>query len=84
MSSTDFVRGDANGDGELNIADAVAALGQLFLGDPASPTCPEALDANDDGALDLSDPVSVLEFLFLGRAALPAPFPEPGPCPVTE
>src|SRR5262249_15325626 len=43
-----FIRGDSNGDDIVNISDAQATLGYLFLGSgPVS--CLDAADANDDG-----------------------------------
>jgi len=74
---TPFLRGDANGDGLLNVSDPIAHLERLFAaGEPAP--CGDAADANDDGRLDLSDALYTLGFLFLGRPAPPEPFPDPG------
>ncbi|MGE3166556.1 MAG: dockerin type I repeat-containing protein [Planctomycetota bacterium] len=71
ISDPSFRRGDCNGDGALNIADAVAALGILFPPAGCTPgvTCPEAVcadgcDANDDGAFNIADAVALLGFLF--------------------
>ena len=60
-----FVRGDANGDLELDISDGIFTLSYLFLGGE-SPECDDAADTNDDGAVDISDAVNLLNFLFLG------------------
>ena len=68
----DFVRGDANGDGEVNLSDAISTLEYLFLGGKA-PGCLDAADSDDDGALNITDPVSLLGWLFLGSAAPPPP-----------
>ena len=70
-----FRRGDCNGDGSLNISDAVASLLSLF-GGGAPPNCQDACDANDDGTLDVSDPVTLLGMLFSGFGDLPAPGPQ--------
>ena len=69
-----FLRGDASGDEVLNLTDAIAALGVLFLGG-SDRDCPDALDSNDDGELNITDPVYLLSFLFLGGPPPPAPFP---------
>jgi len=69
-----FLRGDANGDGGVDIADAIFGLGYLFLGD-AKPACMDAADTNDTGKFDLSDPISILGWAFSGSAAPPAPGP---------
>ena len=75
-----FIRGDANGDGAVDIADPVATLGFLFLGD-ATPGCLEAANANDEGDIDISDAVHTLNYLFLGGEPIPPPFPEEGADP---
>jgi hypothetical protein len=78
-----FIRGDANGDGRIDLSDPVATLGRLFLGGEELP-CAEAADSNDDGRLDLSDPIRSLGFLFLGDVAPPAPFPACGEDPTAD
>ncbi len=60
-----FVRGDGNGDGKVDLADAIAVLAYLFAGGPEG-GCRDAADANDDGRRDLSDAVRVLLYLFKG------------------
>jgi hypothetical protein len=68
-----FRRGDANGDGNVDISDPTFILDFLFRGGQ-TPLCKDAADGNDDELLDISDPIFVLSFLFLGGAAPPAPF----------
>jgi len=72
-----FVRGDATGEGNVDISDAVAILNFLFLGGSVR-CCDDALDANDDGAIDIGDPVFTLNFLFIGGAKIPPPYPLAG------
>jgi len=67
-----YLRGDCNTDGDLNVADAVFLLANLFAGGPIS-TCVDGCDSNDDGLLDIADAVFELAFLFSGGAAPPAP-----------
>ena len=67
-----FRRGDADGDGTINITDGIFLLNHLFLGG-AEPPCPDAADANDQGALNITSAVYVLNYLFLGGPAPPAP-----------
>ena len=69
-----FRRGEANGDGRVDISDAIFILDWLFLGGPAPP-CEKAADADDSGAHNLSDAVSIASWLFLGGSSLPAPGP---------
>jgi hypothetical protein len=77
-----FVRGDANGDTNVNIADAVFVLGYLFA-HGKTPACPDAADVNDDGKLDISDAVKCLGFLFSGQI-IPAPSPGCGADPTSD
>jgi hypothetical protein len=69
-----FLRGDADGDGQLAITDPIAVLSRLFLGGEALP-CDDAADSNDDGEVNLSDPITTLDRLFLGGEVLPPPGP---------
>ena len=70
----EFIRGNADGQGGLNLTDGIFLFNFLFLGGPP-PTCREAADANNDGELNLTDGIVVLNFQFLGGSE-PAP---PGP-----
>ena len=67
-----FLRGDCNGDGRVDISDAVATLEGLFLGARPIP-CEDACDANDDGGVDIADPVATLGALFFGQGEIPSP-----------
>ncbi len=78
-----FLRGDANGDGGVDISDAVVTLLFLF-GDIGSIPCLDAGDANDDGSIDISDAVRILGSLFSTNKGLPPPFPLPGLDPTPD
>jgi hypothetical protein len=78
-----FVRGDANGDGVVNISDPVFHLNALFIGGPPIP-CDDAADANDDGLLNISDAIATLQFLFQGTITLQPPNPDPGVDPTPD
>ena len=69
-----FRRGDADGNGILELTDAVRILNFLFSGGEA-PGCLDAGDADDNGRLELTDAINDLGFLFLGNAPPPAPGP---------
>ena len=69
----DFLRGDSNGDRQIDITDVISVLGFLFQG-ASAPWCSDAADANDDGEIDISDAVRILVWLFLRDGELPAPF----------
>lgn len=60
-----YVSGDANGDGEIDIADVVYLINYLFLGGSA-PEPWQAGDANGDGAVDIADVVYLINYLFIG------------------
>jgi hypothetical protein len=77
---TQFVRGNANGDLKVDIADAIWMLNDLFLGGPTT-TCKDAADANGDGSLSISDPIFLFDFQFLGGEPPPAPYPGCGTAP---
>ncbi len=72
-----FRRGDANADGDFNMADAVYILQHLFANGPAV-SCPDAADANDDEGVDLADAVYILQHLFANGPAIPPPHPDCG------
>jgi len=72
-----FVRGDVNGDGDVDMTDAIATVDWLFRGGRAS-DCFDAVDANDDGRIDLADAFRVINHLLRGAAAPSAPYPVAG------
>lgn len=82
-----WIRGDSNGDAEVDISDAIVILGHLFLGEPAP--CVRAAEVDADGEIDLTDSIALLSHLFLGSEPPSSPFPECGrvpsafPCDVT-
>lgn len=63
--TTLFRRGDANGDGEIDISDGIRVLNFLFLGGVKT-RCLDAMDLNDSAEIDISDGIYVFNFLFLG------------------
>src|SRR2546422_465402 len=72
------LRGDANGDGRVNISDPIFINNWLFSGG-TRPGCIEAADANDDGAVNSADSTYLYNFLFQGGSPPPAPFPSCAP-----
>ncbi|MBN1418648.1 MAG: lamin tail domain-containing protein [Planctomycetes bacterium] len=78
-AGSSFVRGDANGDALIDLADAISILSILFASQPSD--CEDAADTNDDGRLDLGDAISLLDYLYAAGAPPAAPFPEPGADP---
>ncbi|MEM7231014.1 MAG: hypothetical protein AAF517_02495 [Planctomycetota bacterium] len=74
---TEFIRGDSDLNGRVNLSDAVFILRALFQGHGPLP-CEDAADVNDVARVDISDPIYLLRFLFLGGPEPPAPFPASG------
>src|SRR5262245_11557371 len=58
-----FHRGDADGSGDLALADPIFIIAYLFLAGP-EPSCREAADADNDGRVDLTDAIGLLDHLF--------------------
>jgi outer membrane protein assembly factor BamB len=69
-SETQYVCGDANGDGVVNVGDVVFLIAYIFSGGfPPDPV--EAGDANCEGAVNVGDAVYLIAYIFSGG---------PGPC----
>jgi len=77
-SGKEFVRGDANADGVVDIADAIFLLNYLFAGGD-DPPCMAAADANGTREVNIADAVFLLNMLFGGGPQPPAPYPDCGP-----
>ena len=82
-AGADFVRGDANDDGSIDITDGVFTLNWLFAGG-SEPGCLAAADANDNSSVDLSDAIYILGFLFMGGRPPAMPFPDCGGDPTED
>jgi hypothetical protein len=63
-----FVCGDANGDGQINVADAVFLITYIFKGGPA-PDPLEAGEVNCDGNINIGDAVYLINYIFKGGPA---------------
>jgi hypothetical protein len=64
-----YTRGDAKGDGSINLADVIYLANYVLKGGP-SPIPPEAGDVNCDGRIDLVDVILLARYVLLGE-----PFP---------
>ena len=80
----EFLRGDVNLDGSVDLSDPIGLLNELFAGIGAASTCEDQRDMNDDGGIDLSDSVYCLVFLFGGGPTIPEPYPEAGLDPTND
>ncbi len=63
-----YICGDANGDGDVNVGDAVFLINYVFKSGPA-PVPLEAGDANWDGDVNVADAVFVINYVFKGGPA---------------
>lgn len=62
------IRGDANGDTAVSVADVFYLINNLFAGGPP-PTASCGGDANNDGATSVADVFYLINFLFAGGSA---------------
>jgi hypothetical protein len=63
--SGEYICGDVNRDGSVNVSDAVGIINYVFIGgDPPDPY--ESGEANCDGAVNVSDAVWVINYVFIG------------------
>jgi len=69
VGTEEFIRGDVNDDGGVDLADVVYFLGVVFGRRPV-PECMDAADTNDDGAVNLADAISLLSYLYKGDSLL--------------
>jgi len=60
--------GDANGDGVVNVGDAVYVINYVFKGG-AAPPCISEGDANGDGVVNVGDAVYVVNYVFKGGSS---------------
>ncbi len=61
----EFIRGDANGDEVIDVADVMYLINYLFLGG-SEPIPWESGDVNCDGEVDIGDVTYLINYLFLG------------------
>lgn len=71
-----FLRGDANSDGSVDISDPIKTL--FYLYSNAQLSCKETADSNDDGKIDISDTIYALNFIFKNGPSIKQPYPALG------
>jgi hypothetical protein len=74
-----FHRGDSDGNGAMQLTDAVRILNVLFLG-VGSIGCKDAADADDNGSIQLTDAVRILNVLFLASGSFRLGLAPLSPC----
>lgn len=72
-----FIRGDSDDSGIVNLTDTIFILNFLFLGGELL-TCFDSSDADDNGIVQLTDGIFLLNYLFSRGRAPPAPYPRCG------
>ena len=65
-SSLDYLRGDANGDGEIGMPDVMFIVNYI-LGTPADTFNEEAADANQDGEIGMPDVMFIVNYILNGK-----------------
>ena len=79
IPAPEFIRGDGNGDGFVDLSDGIAVVFHLFLGGLLP--CEDAADTDDDEDLQLDDAIGIFDFLYRNGPQPGAPFPRRGPDP---
>jgi hypothetical protein len=69
----DGIRGDADGNGSINVADPTYLTNWIFFAGPAPP-CFEEGDADGNGSINVADPTYLTNWIFFAGSA-------PPPCP---
>jgi hypothetical protein len=73
----EFLRGDSNENGNVDISDAIFTLNWIFRG-AEEPSCWDSADANDDSQIDISDVIYTLLYLFREGPSPPSPYYKDG------
>ena len=68
-----FIRGDGNADGVVDLADVAVAVS--YLVGVHDTTCLDALDSNDDGRVDVGDICYTLGYIYISGPEPAPPFP---------
>lgn len=71
-----FIRGDANQDNQVGLADAITILEHLFK--EKGLFYPPAADVNGDMVINIADPIMLLEYMFADGNQPASPFPDCG------
>ncbi|MCA8962352.1 MAG: hypothetical protein KDC38_17625, partial [Planctomycetes bacterium] len=77
-----FVRGDVDASGQVDLADAIQILDYFFSGAPLA--CVSAADTNDAQGVNIGDVIFLLQVLFSGDFVPPAPYPSCGADPTPD
>ncbi len=64
ISVNRYIDGDANGDGEINLGDAVYVVNYVFAAGPPPVPIPASADSNCDSAVSIADAVMIVSYVF--------------------
>lgn len=80
LINLEFVRGDCNDTGAVNIADPIWLINGYLAFPAQGPVgpCAEACDANNDDTINVADVSFLFSYLFLSGTAPSSPFPSCG------
>ena len=67
----DYKKGDVDGDGVVDLADAVLVINH-YVGKPVNKFVTKAADVDGDGVIDLADAVRIINF-YVGKVQSLAP-----------
>lgn len=79
-----FIRADVNGDGAVNITDAIYLLNYLFKGQADEVSCLDAADIDDNGVIEITDAIYLLSYLFQSGDLPREPFNQCGIDPTVD
>jgi hypothetical protein len=79
-----FRRGDADGDGRIELADGIAILQAVLAARGQPVACLDALDADDDGRAGIADALPPLRYLFQSGPEPAPPFATCGNDPTAD
>ncbi len=78
-----FLRGDSNGDGEIDLSDPIGTIFFAFM-DFQNLPCLDAADADNSGEIDLADVILTVNYLFLSGNPPSVPFSDCGCDPSSD
>lgn len=82
VTDPQFMRGDVNVDGKIDLADAISIL--QFSFSEGLLACVNSADTNDDGKINLADPITLLTYQFSNGDDFPPPFEACGEDPTPD
>jgi hypothetical protein len=70
-----FIRGDAGGDGAVDLSDVVKVVLSIFVPAEVNLPCERSADFDDSGTLNILDALGLINYLFLEGSPPVQPFP---------